>query len=112
MTDAFKFSMLNGIVEDSRYPYTDGESPDGCAKQNFTVPITVTGYIELEKLSEDELQRAVSTIGPISVAIDARWQSLQFYETGVYFEPNCDSHELNHAVLSEIDVQLLDILRC
>ncbi|XP_070503142.1 procathepsin L-like [Chironomus tepperi] len=99
MTDAFKFSMSNGIVEDSKYPYIDKESPNGCTKPDSIIPIKVTGYIELKKLSEDELQRAVSTIGPISVAIDARWQSLQFYETGVYFEPNCDSHELNHAVL-------------
>jgi hypothetical protein len=29
---------------------------------------------------------------------------LQFYETGVYFEPNCDPQMLNHAVLGEICV--------
>jgi cathepsin L len=74
MTDAFKFSMSNGLVEERSYPYTDGESPDGCSSQNPTIQIKVTGYIELKKLSEDELQRAVSTIGPISIAIDARWQ--------------------------------------
>jgi len=101
MTDAFKFSMSNGVVEDTSYPYIDGISPDGCLKQNVTIPIKVTGYIELKKVSEDELQRAVSTFGPISIAIDARWQSLQFYETGVYFEPLCDPQELNHAVLGE-----------
>ncbi|KAL7011533.1 hypothetical protein ACKWTF_014302 [Chironomus riparius] len=99
MTDVYKFSMTNGIVEDARHPYTDGQSPDGCTIQDLTIPIKVTGYIELKKVSEDELLRAVSTIGPISIAIDARWQSLQFYETGVYFEPLCDPNELNHAVL-------------
>jgi cathepsin L len=101
MTDVFKFSMSNGIVEEAAYPYSNGLSPEGCISQENTIPVKVSGYIELKNVSEDELQRAVSTIGPISIAIDARWQSLQFYETGLYFEPLCDSHELNHAVLGK-----------
>lgn len=104
MTDAFKYAMNHSIVSDSDYPYKDRESKYGCPAELPKLPIKVTGFVELLTLSEDELMRAVSTIGPISIAIDARWQSLQFYEFGVYYEPQCSSKELNHAVLGALKI--------
>lgn len=42
------------------------------------------------------LQIAVATIGPISVAIDASGWKFQFYRRGVYFDRRCSSEELDH----------------
>lgn len=45
------------------------------------------------------MKKAVATIGPVSVAIDASHESFQFYSEGVYFEPSCDAEQLDHGVL-------------
>ena len=53
--------------------------------------------------SEPALKKAVATVGPVSVAIDASHESFQFYSHGVYDEPDCDPEGLDHGVLVEED---------
>jgi len=50
--------------------------------------------------SEEALKVAIASRGPISVAIDAAHKSLSFYSNGVYYEPECSSTDLDHAVLA------------
>lgn len=59
------------------------------------------GYVDITEFSEHDLQVAVATIGPVSVAINARHRNFQFYDNGVYYEPSCNSTRLgvDHAVL-------------
>ena len=45
------------------------------------------GYMDVMRGSEADLQSAVATVGPISVAIDASHGSFQLYHQGVYDEP-------------------------
>lgn len=40
---------------------------------------TVTGYVDIKSGDESALQKAVATVGPVSVAIDASQFSFQLY---------------------------------
>ena len=42
-----------------------------CHFNKMDVGATDTGFMDIMKDSEDDLQKAVATVGPISVAIDA-----------------------------------------
>lgn len=58
-----------------------------------------TGHVDIPKADEDALKKAVATVGPIAVAIDATHQSFQLYRSGVYDETACSNKSTDHAVL-------------
>lgn len=47
---------------------------------------------------ESKLLEALTTVGPISVAIDAGHWSFQLYKSGIYQEPDCSKMGVDHAV--------------
>ena len=98
--DAFDYIKSNrGIDTEKSYPY---EAKDGkCRFSSMYVGSTLTGYTNIPRTNERALMEAVSTVGPISVAIDASKNSFMHYNSGIYYEPLCSSSErsLDHAVL-------------
>lgn len=98
MDYAFAYIRDNGGDDtEASYPY---EAVDGqCRFKKRSVGATDTGFTDVEQGSESQLQEALATVGPISIAIDASHPSFQMYQDGVYVEPQCSPEALDHGVL-------------
>lgn len=98
MDQAFQYVRENkGIDTEVSYPYEAED--DKCRYDPSESGATDVGFTDVEEGNEQQLKEAVATIGPISVAIDAGHTSFQFYKAGVYYEPECNSTNLDHGVL-------------
>lgn len=99
MDQAFQYIKDNGGIDTEKsYPYEGTD--ETCRFTPNNVGATDKGFVDIESGNEDKLRSALATVGPVSVAIDASHESFQFYSDGVYFEPNCDSQNLDHGVLA------------
>ncbi|KAM5128992.1 cathepsin S [Mantella aurantiaca] len=97
MTEAFQYVIDNqGIDSDDVYPYhaTDGQ----CVYNPTGKAATCLKYQEVTP-GEDNLKQTLATVGPVSVAIDARHPSFYLYKSGVYDDASC-TQEVNHGVLA------------
>jgi len=97
MTSAMDYIIANkGVDTEASYPYT---AEDGtCSFNAANVGATLKSYVNVMSGNEtDLLLKAV--VGPTSVAIDASQSSFQFYNGGVYSDPNCSTSQLDHGVL-------------
>ncbi|KAG1702417.1 Cathepsin L [Nymphon striatum] len=99
MDNAFRYIKSNkGVDTEKSYPYT---AEDGtCHFKKQDIGATDSGFVDIASGDEKALQKAVATVGPISVAIDASHISFQLYSEGVYNEPECSSTALDHGVLA------------
>jgi len=99
MDNAFNYVKSNkGIDTEKSYPY---EAKDGrCRFNKATIGADDSGFVDVKPGDEKDLTTAVTTVGPVSVAIDASHESFQFYKKGVYFEPECSPDALDHGVLA------------
>lgn len=99
MTNAFDYIIANhGVDTEEAYPYKAQSGK--CQFKSSNVGATLSNYTSIAQGSEDGLQKALSTEGPISIAIDASHQSFQLYSSGVYVEQACSSSALDHGVLA------------
>jgi len=97
MDQAFAYIKSNkGIDTETSYPYKAID--ESCRFKAGNVGATDTGFTDIKQGDESDLENAIATIGPISVAIDASQDSFQFYKSGVYYEPDCSSEQLDHGV--------------
>jgi len=94
MDYAFVFVEKKGICTEKDYPY---KGVDGTCKTCTPALKNITSYKDVT--SEDDLETAVSNVGPVSVAVDAniKWQ---LYEGGIMSKTFCNSKKLDHGVLA------------
>merc|ERR1712028_110209 len=96
MDAAFDFYKTTDIATEESYAYT---ARDGTCKTSFDTAIPVggvTGFVDIS--DETDLLDAVTTTGPVSVAIEADQRSFGNYATGV-LTGTCGT-QLDHGVLA------------
>jgi len=100
MDYAFKYIQENkGIDTEESYPYT-AKTGKSCLFNSSTIGATLTGWKDIKKGSESDLESAVAQVGPISVGIDAAHPGFQMYKQGVYYSLLCSNQRLDHGVLA------------
>ncbi|XP_075463689.1 cathepsin S-like [Ascaphus truei] len=97
MTAAFKYIITNGIESESTYPYQGKEGK--CHYNPARKAASCTNYWQIPYGNEEMLKQAVGKNGPVSVAIDATGKTFFLYKRGVYYDPQCSSTKINHAVV-------------
>ena len=96
---AFEYVIKNGGIDtEASYPYVARD--EVCRFKAQNVGATCKSYEMVTADDETALTDAIANVGPISVAIDASHASFQMYSSGVYYEPECSTTELDHAVLA------------
>ncbi|KAK7084158.1 Cathepsin L [Halocaridina rubra] len=99
MDNAFQYIKANGGIDtESGYPYQGDDEP--CRYNPKDIGAEDTGFVDVREGSERALQKAIATVGPVSVAIDASHESFQFYQHGVYSDSECSPDNLDHGVLA------------
>jgi len=100
MDFAFKYVKDNGGIDtEASYPYT-AQTGKTCKYNASTSGATLSSWVDIPQGSEADLQKAVATVGPVSVGIDASHPKFHFYKKGVYHDKSCSSTQLDHGVLA------------
>ena len=87
-----------GIEGSVTYPYTASQGT--CRFNKANAVATDNGFgVALASGDEAAMLKALQTVGPISVAVDAIHTSFFAYSSGIYSEPQCSKTTVNHAVL-------------
>jgi len=100
MDAAFQYVKdQDGLDGEDWYPY-EGVDNKECRYDKSHREADDTGFKMIPEGNEKALKHALAKVGPVSVAIDASNPSFQFYQSGVYYEPNCSPENLDHGVLA------------
>eukprot|EP00123_Amoebidium_parasiticum_P015166 comp22820_c0_seq1/m.35838 comp22820_c0_seq1/g.35838 ORF comp22820_c0_seq1/g.35838 comp22820_c0_seq1/m.35838 type:complete len:568 (-) comp22820_c0_seq1:537-2240(-) len=96
--DAMKYvHKVGGLMRERDYRYT-GE--DGyCVFNSSMAAARVHKVVRIPKGDEHAMRDALATAGPVSIAFDASRDTLSFYSSGVYYDKECSSEDLDHAVV-------------
>lgn len=95
---AFEYVISNnGIDTETSYPYKGRQGQ--CHFSADNTGATFSKFVAVKAKSEEDLKKAVGTVGPVSVGIDASHISFQLYRHGVYHSMFCSQNRLDHGVL-------------
>ncbi|EFX61853.1 hypothetical protein DAPPUDRAFT_8167, partial [Daphnia pulex] len=89
-------NVAGGSAKQSLYTYT--ATTNTCKFTSSMIGVKISSYTNLATLNAANMQLAVQTYGPISVAI-AVVNSFFSYASGVFTDTTCDNVGVNHAVV-------------
>uniref|UniRef100_A0A8D2LST6 Cathepsin L1-like n=1 Tax=Varanus komodoensis TaxID=61221 RepID=A0A8D2LST6_VARKO len=96
ITRAFQYVRDNGgLNSEQDYPYV---GMPACHYNPQNRMANCSSLVMLPQGSEVALEQAVATVGPVSVAVDAKNFPFHFYKSGIFSSSWC-SHLVNHAML-------------
>ncbi|XP_028160645.1 cathepsin L1-like [Ostrinia furnacalis] len=94
---AMRYSARAGLIAETRYPYTGKKGR--CKYGRSLVRAKPKRWAMLPSGDEGAIEKAVATIGPLAVAVNAAPFTFQLYRSGIYDDPFCFPWHLNHAML-------------
>ncbi|KAL4629527.1 cathepsin L1-like [Arapaima gigas] len=98
LSKAFNYIIGNkGIDSEVFYPYKGKQGM--CHYSVMGKAGDCRGYKILPSGNEKMLQYVVSAVGPVSVGMNSKLSSFQFYRGGIYNDLKCSNLKTNHAVL-------------
>ncbi|RVE48727.1 hypothetical protein evm_006621 [Chilo suppressalis] len=94
---AFRYAARSGLVSEQYYPYTGKKGH--CKSSALLARTKPKNWAMLPFGDEDAMEKALATIGPLAVGVNASPFTFQLYRSGVYDDPFCVPWALNHAML-------------
>jgi len=95
---AYQYVIDNeGIDSESSYPYT-GYDSYACSYRQSVIGARISSFWNVNP-TEQDLEYAVSTYGPVAVIIRLTMSTFGYYSSGVYYDYYCGSSNSLHAVL-------------
>lgn len=108
LVDCCQYGCAGGLPSIAfDYVRKSGISSTGYASYNGVVgkcskikksPIILTGYKNVTSNDENLLKKQVAK-GPVIAAIDFSLESFMFYSGGIYYDKECSSVKVNHAIV-------------
>ncbi|CRK87046.1 CLUMA_CG000822, isoform A [Clunio marinus] len=95
----YMLSTDESISLAENYPYKAGDAFDCITDIEKSKYEKISSFESIQPGDEELLKKFCAKFGPIGIAVDASLASFQSYKEGVYFDDNCSSSTINHAVL-------------
>ena len=88
------FYAANKIV--LSFEFKEGQCQASSNKLASKPRVKISGFKNLKFGDENALKRAVFTIGPVAIGVDASEWQFASYSTGIYSSTKCDANNVNH----------------
>ncbi|XP_052753082.1 cathepsin S-like [Galleria mellonella] len=94
---ALRYVAREGLVPERHYPYIGKKGR--CHSIRAVSRARPRRWAMIPLGDEDGMERALATIGPLAVGVNASPFTFQLYRSGIYDDPFCVPWALNHAML-------------
>ncbi|CAB3258654.1 unnamed protein product [Arctia plantaginis] len=94
---ALRYAARDGLIKESQYPYIGKKGR--CKYNRLQVRVRARRWATLPAYNERAIEKALATIGPLAVAVNAAPFTFQLYRSGIYDDLFCTPWQMNHAML-------------